>query len=63
MASGHVTASKGRTHGCTDPQRDVKIFLANSEPSTHGTLLPIWNVRATAQPSSGTAMRESRSPA
>jgi hypothetical protein len=37
MASGHVTALTGRTHGCTDPQSDVKILLANSEPSTHGT--------------------------
>jgi hypothetical protein len=36
MASGHVTALTGRTHGCTDQQRDVKILLANSEPSTHG---------------------------
>ena len=27
----------GRTHGCTDQQCDVKILLANSEPSTHGT--------------------------
>src|SRR5262249_34765891 len=27
----------GRTHGCTDQQCDVKISLANSEPSTHGT--------------------------
>ena len=37
MASGHLTALIGRTHGCTDQQRDVKILLANSEPSTHGT--------------------------
>ena len=37
MASGHVTALTGRTHGCTDQRRDVKILLANSEPSTHGT--------------------------
>src|SRR6516162_8517634 len=28
---------KGRTHGCTDQLCDVKILLANSEPSTHGT--------------------------
>src|SRR6201986_3321307 len=27
----------GRTHGCTDQQSNVKILLANSEPSTHGT--------------------------
>ena len=27
---------KGRTHGCTDQACDVKIFLANLEPSTHG---------------------------
>ena len=37
MASGHLTALIGRTHGCTDQLRDVKILLANSEPSTHGT--------------------------
>ena len=24
-------------HGCTDQACDVKILLANSEPSTHGT--------------------------
>ena len=29
-------ALKGRTHGCTDQACDVKILLANSEPSTHG---------------------------
>jgi len=29
--------STGRTHGRTDQTRDVKISLANSEPSTHGT--------------------------
>ena len=28
--------SKGRTHGGTDQRQNVKIFLANSEPSTHG---------------------------
>jgi hypothetical protein len=37
--------SIGRTHGCTDKQCDVKILLANSEPSTHGTELPDQNVR------------------
>ena len=30
-------ALTGRTHGCTDQRRAVKILLANSEPSTHGT--------------------------
>ena len=30
------TAHLGRTHGCTDHRCDVKIVLANSEPSTHG---------------------------
>src|SRR5262245_33283056 len=40
MASGHGTALTGRTHGCTDQACDVKISLANSEPSTHGTKLP-----------------------
>jgi hypothetical protein len=38
------TAPTGRTHGCTDQQRDVKISLANSEPSTHGT--SVWTGRA-----------------
>jgi len=37
MASGHGTALTGRTHGCTDQACDVKILLANLEPSTHGT--------------------------
>jgi hypothetical protein len=37
MASGMRTALTGRTHGCTDQRRNVKIPLANSEPSTHGT--------------------------
>ena len=36
MASGHVNRPTGRTHGCTDQRCDVKIVLANSEPSTHG---------------------------
>ena len=31
------TALKGRTHGSTDQACDVKISLANPEPSTHGT--------------------------
>ena len=44
MASGHLTALIGRTHGCTDQQRDVKILLANSEPSTHGTPMPSGGV-------------------
>jgi hypothetical protein len=35
----------GRTHGCTDQACDVKILLANPEPSTHGPKLPIQNVR------------------
>ena len=39
MASGHVNRIRltGRTHGCTDQACDVKISLANPEPSTHGT--------------------------
>jgi hypothetical protein len=45
MASGHVTASTGRTHGGTDQQSHVKISLANSEPSTHGPELPIRDVK------------------
>src|SRR5260370_34026343 len=35
--AGMGTASTGRTHGCTDQACDVKISLANPEPSTHGT--------------------------
>lgn len=42
------TAQIGRTHGCSDPFCDVKIFLANPEPSTHG---PKPAVRATQSPS------------
>jgi len=34
-----VPRIKGRTHGCTDQACDVKILLANLEPSTHGTKL------------------------
>ena len=34
MASGHVKPQTGRTHGCTDQQRDVKIFLANQGERT-----------------------------
>ena len=39
------TAPTGRTHGCTDQQRDVKISLANSGPSTHGTFETSTDVR------------------
>ena len=35
--AGHVNRTTGRTHGCTDQACDVKILLANREPSTHGT--------------------------
>jgi hypothetical protein len=34
-----VHAATGLTHGCTDQACNVKFFLANSEPSTHGTKL------------------------
>src|SRR5260370_42067920 len=41
------TASKGRTHGCTDQCcKTVKKALAKPEPSTHGTF-------RTSQPDSG----------
>src|SRR5215472_16204708 len=30
------TAQTGRTHGCSDQSCNVKILLANPEPSTHG---------------------------
>ena len=36
MASGHVDRTRRRTHRCTDQACDVKILLANLEPSTHG---------------------------
>ena len=39
------TAPTGRTHGCTDQRRDVKILLANSGPSTHGTFETSTDVR------------------
>jgi hypothetical protein len=29
-------AQTGRTHGCSDQCCNVKILLANPEPSTHG---------------------------
>ena len=36
VASDHVNRTpKGRTHGSTDQACDVKISLANPEPSTH----------------------------
>jgi hypothetical protein len=41
MASGHVNRIKGRTHGRTDQACNVKIVLANQEPSTHGTQRPL----------------------
>src|SRR5271167_2415053 len=42
------TASTGRTHGCTDQACYVKILLANSEPSTHGTKRTSREVRVTS---------------
>ena len=36
MASGHVNRAERSNYGCTDQACDVKILLANSEPSTHG---------------------------
>jgi len=44
-------ASTGRTHGSTDQACDVKISLANPEPSTHGTF-------ETARPHSSFGGRE-----
>jgi len=34
-----LTALKGRTHGCTDQACDLKILLANLEPSTLASAL------------------------
>jgi hypothetical protein len=39
MASGHVNRANKAEHMAARPNLDVKIFLANSEPSTHGSLL------------------------
>ena len=39
-ASVTCTALTGRTHGRTDQVCDVKILLANPEPSTHGPYGP-----------------------
>ncbi len=36
MASGHVNRTQRPNNGCTDQACNVKILLANSEPSTHG---------------------------
>jgi len=36
MASGHVNRAN-RPNTCTDQGCNVKIPLANSQPSTHGT--------------------------
>jgi hypothetical protein len=46
MASGHVNRIYGRTHGSTDQACDVKISLANPEPSTHGTFETSRDVRS-----------------
>src|SRR5215471_12055831 len=45
------TASKGRTHGCTDQPAGVKKVLANSEPSTHGTKRPLFHKWRPSAPS------------
>jgi hypothetical protein len=38
MASGQVCRAQSRTHGCSEQSSNVKILLANPEPSTHGLL-------------------------
>jgi len=38
-------AQTGRTHGCSDQCCNVKILLANPEPSTHGTTRKSRDVR------------------
>jgi hypothetical protein len=46
MASGHVNRANKAEHMAAPHQIcDVKIFLANSEPSTHGPKLLIRDVR------------------
>jgi hypothetical protein len=37
MASGHVNRNQRPNHGSTDQACDLKISLANPEPSTHST--------------------------
>jgi len=46
MASGHANRAN-RPNTWLHPTKpcDVKILLANPEPSTHGTGLPICDVR------------------
>jgi hypothetical protein len=46
MASGHVNRVKRPNTWLHRPMlQNLKKALANSEPSTHGTKLPIRNVR------------------
>ena len=45
MASGHVNRTNRPNTWLHRPDRDVKIFLANPEPSTHGTK-PTYPVNA-----------------
>ena len=44
MASGHVNRTNRPNTWLHRPATRVKIFLANSEPSTHGT--SVWTGRA-----------------
>ena len=48
MASGHVNRTNRPNTWLHRPASDVKIFLANSEPSTHGTSETSTDVRYTA---------------
>ena len=68
MASGHVNREKQAEHMAA-PHRfcDVKIFLANSEPSTHGPSLQfvalgteVCNLRQTGHSPDGTRYRRAR---
>ena len=44
MASGHVNRARRPNTWLHRPACDVKILLANPEPSTHGT--SVWTGRA-----------------
>src|SRR3546814_11040961 len=43
-------AAKGRTHGCSDQQRDILNTLANAEPSTHGPTVETMLLRTRDAP-------------
>jgi len=44
MASGHANRAHRPNTWLHRPATRREIFLANPEPSTHGTKLPVWEV-------------------